>query len=311
VAPAGGDRSPPPDGGAARRAVAAATRRGRPGRELTRMAEPGAPQIFVRRFDAFDRVLHGLLMLSFLGLAATGLPLLFSDEPWARALTRLLGNFEVAGWLHRVAATLLIGVFLTHLYRIVKRLLAGDFGVLWGPHSMVPQPRDIADLVRHLRWFVGLGPRPVFDRFTYWEKFDYWAVFWGMGIIGASGLLLWFPEFFGRLMPGWVFNVALLVHGEEALLAVGFIFTMHFFNGHLRPEKFPMDTVIFTGRVTEAELEDERPAEYARLVAQGTLAAIRTDPPPPWLVRLGRVVGTTAVAIGLLIVAFILYAVLT
>jgi cytochrome b subunit of formate dehydrogenase len=266
---------------------------------------------FVRRFDAFDRVLHGLLMLSFLGLAATGLPLLFSDAGWARALTRVLGSFEVAGWLHRVAATLLIGVFATHLGRIGRRLWRSDYGVLWGYRSMVPQPRDVRDFVGHVRWFVGRGPRPRFDRYTYWEKFDYWAVFWGMGIIGASGLLLWFPVLFGRFLPGWVFNVAMLVHGEEALLAVGFIFTMHFFNGHLRPEKFPMDTVIFTGRVSLEELREERPDEYARLAEEGRLEEMATDPPAPWLQRLGWTVGTITITAGLTIVGLILWALLT
>jgi len=33
----------------------------------------------------------------------------------------------------------------------------------------------------------------------------------------------------------------------RSLLAVGFIFTIHFFNAHLRLEKFPVDDVIFTG----------------------------------------------------------------
>ena len=90
-------------------------------------------------------------------------------------------------------------------------------------------------------------------------------------------------------MPGWVFNIAMLVHGEEALLAVGFIFTIHFFNGHLRPEKFPMDTVIFTGRVTLDELR-ARAAGRIRAAASARAAshAMRTDAPPPWLLRLGR-----------------------
>jgi cytochrome b subunit of formate dehydrogenase len=251
-------------------------------------------------------------MLSFLGLAGTGLPLVFSDETWARAIVAVLGSFEVAGWLHRVFASLLITVFALHLTGLGRRLLVHkDWGILWGPYSMVPQPRDLRDLLGHVRWFVGRGPRPRFDRYTYWEKFDYWAVFWGMGIIGASGLFLWFPVFFSRFLPGWIFNVALLIHGEEALLAVGFIFTMHFFNGHLRPEKFPMDRVIFTGRVSLAELAEERPDEYARLLREGGVDAIRTDPPAEWIWRLGTAIGTTAVTIGLLIVGLILYAVLT
>ncbi len=92
-----------------------------------------------------------------------------------------------------------------------------------------------------------------------------------MVIIGGSGLLLWFPVFFSKLLPGWMFNIAALIHGEEALLAVGFIFTFHFFNGHVRPAKFPMDTVVFTGRISEHELKDERATEYERLVREGRL----------------------------------------
>ena len=175
-------------------------------------------------------------MLSFLGLAGTGCPLVFSDEPWARAIVAVLGSFEVAGWLHRVFASLLIAVFAMHLGRLGRRLLVHkDWGILWGPYSMVPQPRDLRDLIGHLRWFVGRGPRPASTDIptgrssTTGRCSGAWAS-WRLG------LFLWFPVFFSRFLPGWIFNVALLIHGEEALLAVGFIFTMHFFNGHLRPE---------------------------------------------------------------------------
>jgi cytochrome b subunit of formate dehydrogenase len=266
----------------------------------------------VRRFDRVDRFLHGFLMLSFLGLAITGMPLLFSHSAWAATLARILGGFESAGRMHRTFAVIMIAVFLTHLWRIVSRVVVGkDYRVLWGPSSMVPQPRDLNDMIQHFRWFVGAGERPKFERYTYWEKFDYWAVFWGMAIIGGSGLLLWFPEFFARIVPGWVFNIAFLVHGEEALLAVGFIFTIHFFNGHLRPEKFPMDMVIFTGTLTESELKHERPGEYERLAKEGALPRLLTNPPSRRAWTIGRIVGTTAVSVGLLMVALIIYAVLT
>jgi hypothetical protein len=131
-----------------------------------------------------------------------------------------------------------------------------------------------------------------------------------MGIIGGSGLMLWFPEFFARFVPGSVFNIAMLVHGEEALLAVGFIFTIHFFNTHLRPEKFPVDRVIFTGSVTAEELKDERPAEYDRLARADALPSLRVDGPPDWLIRLSSVVAVVAVSSGLALVGFILFAVL-
>jgi len=262
----------------------------------------------VLRFDRVDRTLHGFLMLSFLGLAFSGMPVLFSTTPWAGRVARLLGGYTVIHRMHRVFATIMIVVFIVHVGRLLRRVVARkDYSVFWGPASMVPQPRDLADMVQHIRWFVGLGPRPAFDRYTYWEKFDYWAVFWGMAIIGGSGLMLWFPVAFSHVVPGWAYNIALLVHGEEALLAVGFIFTIHFFNSHLRPEKFPMDMVIFTGRVPEHEWRDERPAEYARLAGDAP------DAGPPsgraWIV--GRVIGSAAVAAGLVLVALIAFALIT
>jgi cytochrome b subunit of formate dehydrogenase len=264
-----------------------------------------------RRFGREERLLHGFLMFSFLGLAFTGLPLLFSHQDWAATLVRFFGGFRSAGIVHRICAVVMITVFVLHLSRIFRRLFGQkDLGILWGPNSMVPQPRDFFEMIAHIRWFVGAGPHPRFDHFTYWEKFDYWAVFWGMGIIGGSGLILWLPETFAHVVPGWVFNIAALVHGEEALLAVVFIFTFHFFTGHLRPEKFPMDSVMFTGRVTLKEMEEERPEEFARLTRTGRIDDLASAAAPRWVYRLGRTAGGIAVVLGLLMVALIVFAIL-
>jgi hypothetical protein len=122
--------------------------------------------------------------------------------------------------------------------------------------------------------------------------------------------MLSFPTAFAEFLPGWVFNIATVVHGEEALLAVGFIFTIHFFNGHIRPEKFPMDLVIFTGRIPEHELKDERTKEYERLVKDGGLAALETTPPSEIAKYFGWIVGGTAVVLGTLTIFFIVYSVL-
>jgi hypothetical protein len=126
-----------------------------------------------------------------------------------------------------------------------------------------------------------------------------------MGIIGGSGLMLWFPTLFARVVPGWVFNVATLIHGEEALLAVGFIFTVHFFNTHMRPGKFPMDAVIFTGRVTEDELREERADEYDRLRTAGKLEPLAVGPAPAWVLPLARLVAIVVLMVGFAVVALI------
>jgi cytochrome b subunit of formate dehydrogenase len=268
-----------------------------------------APGTHVVRFTPALRNLHIVVMTAFLGLAATGLPLLFSEARWAPVLASIFGGFRGAGVVHRVfGATLLLAV-VWHVGVISWRAcVRGERGLFWGPDSMVPQPRDVVQFVQQLKWFFGQGRAPKFERFTYWEKFDYWAVLWGTALMGAAGLVLWFPVAASRVLPGWMFNIALFVHGAEATLAIGFIFVVHFFNGHLRPGKFPMDLVIFTGKVSRDELRHERQGQYERLAATGALEALAVEGAAPSEITRGRVIGTLGLSIGLALFALILYA---
>jgi len=263
------------------------------------------------RFTRLNRILHATMIVSFISLALTGMTLKFSYTGWAVFLSHLFGGFETAGYIHRVAAVVMIGIFVTHLVDLTRRK-SREFGswkaMLLGPNSMVFNRKDLADLIGNFKWFLGKGPRPAYGRWTYWEKFDYFAVFWGMCVIGSTGLMLWFPEFFTRFLPGWLINVATIIHSDEALLAVGFIFTVHFFNTHLRPEKFPMDIVVFTGRMTVEELQEDKPEEYDALVSSGKLDEHLVEPYPPIVIRAIRVFGWTALTLGFSIVVWIIYA---
>jgi len=264
-----------------------------------------------KRFSRRQRQMHILVIISFLGLALTGMTLKFSYLGWAKFLSRLLGGYESAGFIHRVCAVITFFYFAWHVVDVVRKKRASGkswLKFLLDPDSMLPNKQDWVDLKGTVKWFIGLGPRPRYGRWTYWEKFDYFAVFWGVAIIGSTGLLLWFPEFFTRFIPGWVLNVATIIHSDEALLAVGFIFTIHFFNTHFRPEKFPMDQVIFTGVVPLEEFKLDRPREYAELVASGRLESLLSPPPDPQAVRRWRILGFTALTIGLSLVGLILYA---
>ena len=126
-----------------------------------------------------------------------------------------------------------------------------------------------------------------------------------MFAIGFSGLMLWFPEYFTIFLPGWILNIATIIHSDEALLASGFIFTVHFFNTHFRPSKFPIDTVIFTGRIPKYELVEERPEQYKRMSAQKTLETYRDKYPSVGADLFSTVMGFAMLAIGLLCVFLI------
>jgi len=265
---------------------------------------------YLWRFGPIERLLHLMVIVSFFGLVVTGLPIHFAHEPWAHFLIRMHGGVETAGLIHRACAIITFTYFVIHLATLTRKMLAGPNrkDLFWGPNSMVPQPKDVRDMIAMFRWFFGRGQRPRFDRFSYLEKFDYWAVFWGVAVIGGSGLLLWFPELFARWLPGWVFNVATIVHGDEALLALVFIFTIHFFNGQLRPEKFPLDLVIFTGRATKAYMEEEHPLELERLEREGGIEVYVAPPPPRALYIASALIGTCAILIGLTIAGLVIWA---
>lgn len=265
------------------------------------------------RFNPKVRIMHLVMILSFFGLAITGMMLKFSYTRWAVVLSRVLGGFEQAGFIHRTCAVIMFGLFCYHLWDVRQRFVASGKTLrefLFGPNSILPKWSDFGEFVATMKWFIGRGPKPDYGRWTYWEKFDYFAVFWGIAIIGSTGVFLWFPELFTYVLPGWLINVATIIHSDEALLATGFIFTIHFFNSNLRPEKFPLDTVIFTGRMELAELKHERPREYQQMVENKELDARMVEPVSPPLKLLAKVFGGCALAIGLTLVVLIIYAML-
>ena len=276
------------------------------------------------RFQPFERFLHFLVVTSFLTLVVTGMPLKFYYTDWAKFIFTLIGGPDTARMLHRLGAIVTFLYFTLHLGSLIKRSWKGRgklrnpatgkleikrlSDVLFGPDSMVPTLTDLKDLIDHNKWFFGKGPKPNFDRWTYWEKFDYFAVFWGVAIIGFSGLIMWFPEFFTRFLPGWAINIALILHSDEALLAAGFIFSIHFFNTHFRIEKFPMDTVIFSGRVSKAEMLHERRRWYDRLVATGKLDDYRVKDEWFQWKNIAKSFGYLFFSLGLVLLALIIYA---
>ncbi len=266
---------------------------------------------FVRRFSSTNNRLHVVISVTFLLLALTGLPLRFDHTEWAQQLIALLGGIESARIIHRIAAVGTFGYAAYHLGQLFVRAdVRRERGLFWGPDSMMPQPKDFSDIVANFKHFLYLGDRPQGDRWNYVEKFDYLAVFWGVMMIGLSGLMLWAPVWFTNFIPGWVLNAAYVVHSDEALLATGFIFIFHFFHTHLRPESFPMDIVIFTGKVSLERFRAERPLEYQRLVDNNELEAYLVDPPTRTERRNAYFWGSLALFVGIALAIGIISALL-
>ncbi len=262
--------------------------------------------VHYRRFHWAWRVNHWLLALSLMTLVFSGMAVMYPNTTWAQTLVPLVGGSDVLHWIHRGAGVVFLFTVFGHATVVLVRVLRDPSFDWFGPDSLLPRRKDWEDMKGQFLWYFGKGPQPRFDRWTYWEKFDYWAVYWGALVIGVSGLLLWFAEDVGRVLPGWIFNIATVAHGLEAFLAVMTLFVVHFFNNHFRPSKFPLDTVMFTGSWDLEEFKEERPEEYARLKASGELERHLVKPPSKAWDRLSHVLGFSLLGIGLVLLILVL-----
>jgi cytochrome b subunit of formate dehydrogenase len=219
----------------------------------------------VVRFDLHQRAQHWLMLSGVILLGITGWPLRGAGDAeaarYSAQFLRLFGGAEGAAIWHRVGAVLIITSAVYHLFYLTflatkKRL----------PLSMLPLPKDALDMRDNILFMLGLRKeRPQFDRFMYLEKFDYWAVFWGIVMMVGTGFIFWFPAWFASWAPSWLISAALIIHGEEATLAILFLFVVHFYNVHLKPSIFPMNWAWLNGRITVDLLKHEHPLEYERL----------------------------------------------
>ena len=258
-----------------------------------------------RRFSWQWRMNHWFLALSVMTLVFSGMAVMYADTPWSADAVAMVGGLEAMNLVHRIAAVIFLAAIIGHAIAVLVKIKRDPTFDWFGPSSLLPRKRDWHDMVGQFKWFFGKGEAPQFDRWTYWEKFDYWAVYWGALVIGISGILLWFSDTVGNILPGWVLNMAMIAHGVEAFLAVMTLFTVHFFNNHLRPSKFPLDTVMFTGSWDLEEFIEERPEEYRRLKESGELEKHLVKPPSKLADLVSHILGFTLLGIGLILLVLV------
>ncbi len=226
----------------------------------------------IKRFTPTQRVFHLLLMFSFVTQSATGLARMYIETEWGRFLASFFGDYARALTIHKWIGIFMLAALIIHVLYIFVNINWRSFPKsVYGPDSLLPRWEDVGQILQHLGWLLGLKGPPRFDRWGYWEKFDYWAVFWGLCILGGTGLILYSPVTSSRYMPGWVLNILLWIHRIEAVLAMGHVFIVHFFIGHLRRHNFPMDLAMFAGSVDLEKVRHERPSWVERMEKEETL----------------------------------------
>ncbi|MBI4303577.1 MAG: cytochrome b/b6 domain-containing protein, partial [Chloroflexi bacterium] len=217
----------------------------------------------ITRFDVHQIIQHAGMMVSFIALVLTGLPLKFNNAAISQWWIAMWGGVEVTRTFHRFFAWVMVTVCVYHIVYLwySMAVLKKPF-----PVKMIPSGQDFVKLFQELMYFVGLKKeKPQFDRFNWREKFDYWAIFWGMPVMAGSGFILMFPVFVTQFLPGWVVAAALIAHSDEAMLALTWIFLVHIFFNHFSPGNFPINMSIFTGKVRKERYQLDHPLEYERL----------------------------------------------
>jgi formate dehydrogenase gamma subunit len=219
------------------------------------------PRRGYRRFSRLDRVQHLVMLVSFLVLTVTGLPqkFIYTNVPALDVLIDLMGGIETIRVAHRFAATVLMIVTVFHVLDVAYRLI-----VRRAAPTMLPRYQDVLDALRALRFNLGLAEtRPRMDCYTWEEKVEYWSLIWGTIVMIVTGFMLWNPIATARFLPGEFIPAAQVVHGGEALLAILAVLVWHFYSVHLRH----FNRSMFTGELSEHEMETEHPLELERIRA--------------------------------------------
>jgi formate dehydrogenase subunit gamma len=234
---------------------------------MSAQAETHTNELFLR-FTVSERIEHIVLMISFGTLGLTGLIQKFNQFALAENLILLLGGIQTVRLIHRSAALLMALVSFYHVFKLTYRFSKRQIRP-----TMLPTLKDITDAYQMVMYFLGRRQeRPLFDRYDFRQKFEYWALLWGNLVMGMTGFIMWFPIQATRFLPGEVIPAAKAAHGAEAVLAVMAILIWHMYSAHLNVDIFPMDASIFKGTLTKERMIHEHPLEYARIVEAERLA---------------------------------------
>lgn len=219
---------------------------------------------YMKRFSVYRVIEHQAAAIIFTVLAVTGLAQKFHDASWAQWVIMSLGGIDASRLIHRTTG--LIFAFLT-----LQHIMVASYGVMfrkWAP-SMVINKKDFTDAIDNLKYYFGMAETPAScDRYDYKQKFEYWGVVVGGVLMIVTGLILWFPTAvfsLAPILPGQIIPAAKATHTNEAMLAFLVIVIWHIYNSVFSPEVFPLDTGIFTGKISKERMSHEHPTEYERI----------------------------------------------
>ncbi len=241
------------------------------------MKDSADKEVHVRRFSVYRIIEHWLVAALFAVLVATGLSQKFYDLELSQWFVMTLGGIDAVRLSHRVAGTAFACLMIQHV-------LVAFCGVMlrrWQPSILIGK-KDFTDALDNLKYYFGVTNRPArCDRYDYKQKFEYWGILTGGLIMLVTGLILWLPTLAARYLPGSVIPAAKALHTSVAMMIFLITALWHVYNSIFSPDVFPVDTAMFTGRISVDRMIREHPLEFERLygfsLEDGELEVIRND----------------------------------
>jgi cytochrome b subunit of formate dehydrogenase len=218
----------------------------------------------VVRFGFWARFQHAAIVALFGLLVLTGMPQKWPYVQASQWIVNHLGGLFVVRWLHRASGIAFTALLVSHLAVAIAGVVTRRTRL-----EMLLSRKDFRDAIDNLRYYAGrLDTPPKFGRFDYRQKFEYWGLVFGGMVMAASGFILFFPILISRVLPAELIPVAKVMHSYEALLALLIVVVWHIVGALLTPEAFPMDTSIFTGKVSKERLRREHALEHEDLFGE-------------------------------------------
>ena len=229
-------------------------------------------RVFIR-FTLGQRWEHFILLLSFTVLLLTGLVQKYRNESWSQQILSTPERLETIRTIHHVAAVMLTLLVLYHVVGAIVQLAQRRLSA-----AMFPTWRDVRDAGQMIMYLLFLSNRkPAFGKYNFEQKFTYWFLFFGIGIMVVTGFILWFPIQITAVLPGGIVPAAKLAHSTEALVAGIFVVIWHFYHVHFER----LNLSIFTGRLNEEDMRKYHPAEYERLTGESAETPNPAQAPRP------------------------------
>jgi cytochrome b subunit of formate dehydrogenase len=210
-------------------------------------------------------------------LIITGFPIKYAYTWWAPYVMAMFGGFKNMLTVHKIFAVVMIFSGVYHVVWLFIKMPTMK-RAKW---AIIPNLKDVRDAYDHGKYLLGIGQMPKYHRYAYLEKFEYFAVVWGVIIMGSSGLILWFPEMAAAILPRWVISIIRVVHSYEALVCLIAVAIGHFYAVHFNPDVFPTSPVWINGKISREHLKHEHPLEYDEIAAKNKERGVVFEPDEP------------------------------